>query len=181
MKNLWIIISLVLTTQAAWAQQILSARDGHVQAWGEHLGKALVAESHKLKMKLNYETSEVEFRVALNTFTSNCDSFNTLASARPELDLIFEGKMDLPVVATHDHPVQTFKIEGMLNLNGQARAIALQATLRHLFSGTVACRLSANFSFLLSDFNPDLLQQGFEDRVEVKLNETLLKRANEKN
>lgn len=140
---------------------------------------ALVAESHKLKMKLNYETAEVEFRVALKTFTGNCDSFNTLARAHPEMELVFKGKMDVPFVSTQDHPTQNFKIEGLLNLNGKERPVTLDATLRHLFAGSVACQLSANFSFLLSNFNPALLQQGFDDRVEVKLNETLMKRAKE--
>jgi hypothetical protein len=179
MKNFRIIIVLLFAGQTALAQQIFSARDGHIQVWGKHMDTALVAESHELKMKLNYETAEVEFRVAMKTFTGNCDSFNALASARPEMELVFQGKLDLPVVSTQDHPLQTFKIEGLLNLNGKERPVTLHATLRHLFAGTVACQLSANFSFLLSDFNPRLLQQGFDDRVQVKLNETLIKRANE--
>lgn len=54
----------------------------------------------------------------MKTFTGNCDSFNALASARPEMELVFQGKLDLPVVSTQDHPLQTFKIEGLLNLNG---------------------------------------------------------------
>jgi len=179
MKNFWIVISLLFPSQAALAQQILGARDGHIQVWGKHRDTSLVAESHDLKMKLNYETAEVEFRVAMKTFTGNCDSFNTLARARPELELVFQGKMDLPFVSTQDHPLQTFKIEGLLNLNGKERPVTFDATLRHLFAGTVACQLSANFSFLLSDFNPGLPQQGFDDRVQVKLNETLMKRVNE--
>jgi len=182
MKNFWIIIGLLLTTtQAALTQQILSARDGHLQVWGKHMDSALVAESHQLKMKLNYETAEVEFRVALKTFTGNCDSFNVLTRARPELELFFKGKMDVPFISTQDHPTQNFKIEGLLNLNGKEHPVTLEATIQHLFPSTVACRLSANFSFLLSDFNPALLQQGFEDNVEVKLYETLMKRVNEKN
>jgi hypothetical protein len=67
----------------------------------------------------------------------------------------------------------------LLNLNGKEYPAILNASIRHVFAGTMACRLSANFSFLLSDFNPGLLQQGFDDRVEVNLNETLMKRANE--
>lgn len=181
MKNFWIIMSLLFASHAALSQQFLSARDGHIQVWGKHMDSALVAESHDLKMKLNYETAEVEFRVAMKTFTGNCDSFNVLALAQPEQELVFKGKMDVPFVSTQDHPVQNFKIEGMLNLNGKERPVALTTTIRHLFSSTVACRLSANLSFLLSDFNPALLQQGFDDRVEVKLYETLMKRVNEKN
>lgn len=179
MKNFWIIISLLYLSQAALAQQIFSARDGHIQVWGKHKDMGLVAESHELKMNLNYETAEVEFRVAMKSFTGNCDSFNLLARTHPELELAFKGKMDLPAVSTQDHPLQTFKIEGSLNLNGKERPVTLQATLRHLFAGTVACQLSANFSFLLSDFNSDLIRQGFDDRVQVKLNETLMKRVNE--
>ena len=179
MKNFWIILGLLLACQAALAQQILGAPDGHIQIWGKHMDTALVAESHDLKMKLNYETAEVEFRVALKTFTSNCDSFNVLARAHPELELVFKGKMDVPFVSTQDHPTQTFKIEGLLNLNGKEHPAVLNASIRHVFAGTMACRLSANFSFLLSDFNPGLLQQGFDDHVEVNLNETLMKRANE--
>ena len=179
MKIFWIVASLLFVSQAVLAQQILGARDGHIQVWGKHMDTALVAESHELKMRLNYQTAEVEFRVVLKTFTSNCDSFNVLARTHPELELVFKGKMDIPIVSTQDHPLQTFKIEGLLNLNGTERPITLDATLRHLFAGTVACQLSANFSFLLSDFNPGLLQQGFDDRVEVNLNETLMKRANE--
>lgn len=179
MKNFWIILGLLLTYQAALAQQILGAPDGHIQIWGKHMDSALVAESHELKMRLNYETAEVEFRVALKTFTSNCDSFNVLARARPELELVFKGKMDVPFVSTQDHPTQTFKIEGLLNLGGKERPVVFDASIRHVFAGTMACQLSANLSFLLSDFNPVLIQQGFDDRVEVNLNETLMKRANE--
>jgi len=179
MKNFWIITGLLLTCQAALAQQILGAPNGHIQIWGKHMDTALVAESHELKMRLNYETAEVEFRVALKTFTSNCDSFNVLARARPELELVFKGKMNVPFVSTQDHPTQAFKIEGLLNLSGKERHVTLNATLRHLFAGTVACQLSANLSFLLSDFNPALLEQGFDDSVQVNLNETLMKRANE--
>lgn len=179
MKAFWMLIILFFAAEAASAQQIFSARDGHIQVWGKHMDSALVAESHELKMKLNYETAEIELRVALKTFTSNCDSFNLLAHAHPELELVFKGKLDLPIVSTQDHPLQTFKIEGLLNLNGKERPVTLDATLRHLFAGTVACQLSANFSFSLRDFNPELLQQGFNDHVQVKLNETLMKRANE--
>lgn len=179
MKNFWIILGLLLTGLTSSAQHIFSARNGHIQVWGKHMDTALVAESHELKMKLNYETAEIEFRVALKTFTSNCDSFNVLARAHPEQELVFKGKMDVPFVSTQDHPTQTFKIEGLLNLNGKERPVTLNATLRHLFAGTVACQLSANFSFLFSDFNPDLIRQGFDDHVQVKLNETLMKRVNE--
>ena len=181
MKNFWIILGSLLTGLTSSAQQIFSARDGHIQVWGKHMDSALVAESHELKMKLNYETAEVEFRVALKTLTSNCDSFNILAHAHPEMELVFKGKLDLPIVSTQDHPLQSFKIEGLLNLNGKERPVVLNATLRHLFAGIVACQLSASLSFLLSDFNPGLIQQGFDDRVEVNLNETLMKRVNEKN
>lgn len=179
MKNFWILIGLLFTAQTAMAQQSFSALDGYIQIWGKHMDSALVAESHELKMKLNYETAEVEFRVAMKTFTGNCDSFNLLARARPELELIFKGKMNVPFLSTKDHPEQNFKIEGLLNLNGKERPVTFNAILRHLFSGTVACRLSANLSFLLSDFNPTLMQQGFDDHVEVKLNQTLMKRGNE--
>lgn len=179
MKNLWIIIGLLFIGQAALAQRYFSARDGHIQVGGKHVDTSLVAESHELKMKLNHETAEVEFRVAMKTFTGNCDSFNTLTRARPKLELFFKGKMDVPFVSTQDHPVQNFKIEGLLNLDDKEIPVTLDATLRHLFAGSVACQLSANFTFLLSNFNPALLQEGFDDRVEVKLNETLMKRANE--
>lgn len=135
----------------------------------------VVASSDHLVVTLDYETTDIHFRVDFNTLEST-DSLLHFFHGLIPLQLSFKGKLNTDYISTDRHPPLEFDINGIMMLNDLDRKMNIQGKLVSFPQGEVRSRLTINFDLNLRDFDLEERFAGFHHIMKVEIAQAVLVR-----
>ncbi|MDX5340348.1 MAG: hypothetical protein LPK25_15075 [Cyclobacteriaceae bacterium] len=138
---------------------------------------ALIMQSNRLIISLNYETAELIIRVNKKSVSPGYGSTFSESPANHDTEVLFKGKLGLDYINTQSHPPLDFKVEGYIVNNSDTQTmITGTGHLEHIFAGEYACILDLDF-----EVSPELLDINWpgEEKVTIQIIQTILKRVNE--
>jgi hypothetical protein len=159
------------------AAQVYQTQSGKILVNGKYKGTSVAAVSNHLHMQMNYDRAEIHMRLVVPTIITDNDSLNVLLQKMAGYETHYTGKMNISYVQTKSHPKQKFLTNGMMTINGVAKAFSFASTLEHISRGGVSCTLSGEFLLNLNEFGI-VLNPG-EDKITVRFNQLVLRRPGE--
>lgn len=161
------------------AQEILRSTRGTIQIKGVWNDSPIVAVSNELIIILNYETAQFELRLDKASLRTGIDSLDTVLRKLNENVFIYEGKLDIEMVRTQDHPPQDFIVEGYLTCAEHNEQIIGKGHLEHIFDGVYSCFLNMTFNLSLNNNDIVVNLLGLKDDIQINIIQAVLKRENE--
>jgi len=136
-------------------------RDGKVGVSIYYLDTLLNIGSNKLRVMVDDVTMDVTIAVNPSTFASGIDSLDEKLSEGTSNDIVFRGRLGMDKLWVKGKPIQHFDIPGTLMMNGEAKEIRMNGSIRDYREGGVEMLLYMHYDITLSDFNLDEQLPGF--------------------
>lgn len=168
-------ISLWLASIPLQGQYEYSTSRGVAVISGSWAGEDFKTQGVKTDARLNYETARVVLRPLSTDISTGIDSMDKRLKDLNMEDVRFEGKLNIDIVQTQDHPLQTFEVEGQLIGQGWSWPVHGKGTLEHTYYQTYACMLSISLHIELKNQTvlEDIPELG--DELIIQLKQSVLK------
>lgn len=175
MKKLILItlMYLVFTGYGVTQSNLYSSRNATFQMSGRYMEKLLVGQSNDLSVSLDYETTEMNLRINLNTIDFNIDSISTKFNLE-NTEVTFIGELSLDFINTKSHPPQKFTVKGWLESDNNKHIINSDGELYHINdSGDFVCMLTLTTKLNLKTLGINI-PPGLHEEIQVSITQALL-------
>ncbi|MBI2268776.1 MAG: hypothetical protein HYU69_00285 [Bacteroidetes bacterium] len=170
---------IAMNLSAQTSAQVYKTVEGSVGIIGAYKGEKILASSHHLFARINYQTAEIELQLDPLTLRTQTDLLNAkLLNSNVGLATL-KGKMNIPYVNTLSHPPHNLKFEAEFQLNGVVKKIMITGLLKHISSGgNYSCLLTLDFKICLKDFGVTV-PGGYSDEISIAVSQAVLKPDNQ--
>lgn len=169
------ILFFTVTSQAFGQSEIYSTINGQINISTVIEGKIVTARSNKLIISLDYNTALFKIILDKSSLKTGVDSLNKIFSKYKGEFIETKGKMGINFIETKSHPTQSFKVGLTLNRPYNTFEILGNGSLTHL-GGIYSCILNLNFQLNLDDLNIQLPFKDVNNKINVQILQTILKR-----
>ena len=169
------LLTLLLTGIQLQAQHEYSTTTGVALISGRWAGDDFKTEGIKTEARLNYETAHVTLRPLVSQISTGIDSLDSKLKKLNLEEIRFEGRLNIAIVQTQDHPLQTFEIEGQLVGPGWSLPAHGKGSLEHTYYETYACMLSISLHVELKDQVSSIGIPQLDDGINIRLKQSVLK------
>lgn len=169
------LLTLMLTVIQLQAQNEYSTTTGVALINGNWGGENFKTEGIKTEARLNYETARLTLRPLASHISTGIDSLNRKLKNLNLEEVRFEGKLNIDIVQTQDHPLQTFEVEGRLLGPGWSFPVHGKGSLEHTYYETYACMLSISLHVELKDQDSSIGIPQLDDGMYIQLQQSVLR------
>lgn len=169
------ILFFTLINQVFGQAEIYSTINGQIKISTVVDGKIVTARSNKLIISLDYNTALFKMRLDKSSLKTGVDSLNMFFSKYKGAFIETKGKMGIDFIETKSHPTQNFKVALTLENPYNTTEIMGNGSLTHL-GGIYSCILNLNFQLNLDDLNIQLPFKGINNKINIQILQTILKR-----
>lgn len=159
----------------AYSQDTYSSTRGVAVIEGTWNGNPVKTEGLKVEAQLNYETAQIILELLSPVIHTGMKALDLQLDTVNLQNIRFEGKLNIDVVQTQNHPLQTFEVEGQLKGPGWNFPVHGEGILEHTYYDTYACMLSLNFHVNVSDWDLPYELSGLGSEIYIRLMNAVLK------
>ncbi len=129
----------------------------------------------KVEARVNYDNARVSLRLLSPVLHTGFDSLDHRLDSLQLDDIRFVGKLNIDIVKTQDHPLQTFEVEGRLKGPGWSLPVHGEGSLKHTYYETYACMLSISLHADIGSIDRTGRWAGLGDDLNIRLIQSVLK------
>lgn len=178
--NLIAIFFLSVIISSLSAQKIYNTRAASMVIKISYSDTSIIAISNHVNVILNYETSDIRFKVPYESIRTGIDSIDFKLQKLKNQWMEYKGKLTLPYIITKKHPIQSIEVDGTMLYTTTPVYVKAKGTLIHVPSdGGVSCRLTLKMQFSLSALNIQEVFLNSNDHIEMNILLAILKSNND--
>jgi hypothetical protein len=160
------------------AQQIYLTTKGHIAISMKYNDSALIAVSNQLIVTLDYETGEIIFRVAYQTFHTGIDSLDNKLKSLKTQEMHFKGKLNIFINTKKKSP-QKYNMTGLMNSTipptiAEGNGTVLCMAPSDSYSITPSCVLTLTMKFTLSGLGLTDVFRIADNAIRIDVRQSLL-------
>ncbi|MDF1696974.1 MAG: hypothetical protein P1U56_14120 [Saprospiraceae bacterium] len=168
-----VLIGFILGTSVAQGDSY-QTKKANLQVYGEFKGENFIGTSNDLLINLDYETTEIEFKLKLKNLKFSIDSLNKIIQTNNQ-EIVFNGTLSLEHINTDEHPPLNFTMEGWTEIKGERRKILGNGQLHHSdLSKDSSCILGIVMSINLSDVGVEI--PNLKDDIKIVIKQAILEK-----
>jgi hypothetical protein len=175
-KILPILILASLLCTAGYAQEtVYHTWEARLQLNGEMGNEAVRLQTDEVRIRLDYETTEMILRFPVKSLRANVDTINQVLRYNLS-EAVFVGALSLDFINTESDAPQKFTIGGDLTVNDVRTRVRGEGELHQINDkGMLSCMLGFTMHLNLNDLHINKPWPDMEDEFEVVVMQALLK------